>query len=43
MFLILWLFRIEKDKGQIGNEIGDVRAATEEVVRSKASAEKSHR
>jgi len=35
--------KIEKDKGQIGNEIGDVRAATEEVVRSKASAEKSHR
>ena len=25
------------------NEIADVRAATDEVVRSKASAEKSHR
>jgi len=35
--------KIEKDKGQIMNEIGDVRAATEEVNRSKASAEKSHK
>jgi len=33
--------RIEKDKMQIMNEIGDVRAANEEVLRSKASAEKS--
>ena len=29
--------RIEKDKGQIGHEIGDVRAATDEVNRSKVS------
>jgi len=35
--------KIEKDKGQIMNEIADVRAATEEVNRSKASAEKSHK
>merc|ERR1712168_1521582 len=35
--------KIEKDKGQIMNEIADVRAATEEVGRSKASAEKSHK
>jgi hypothetical protein len=28
-------FRIEKDKSQILNEISDVRAATEEVNRSK--------
>jgi len=35
--------KIEKDKGQIHNEISDVRAATEEVNRSKASAEKSHK
>jgi len=35
--------KIEKDKGQISNEISDVRAATEEVNRSKASAEKSHK
>merc|ERR1712168_1454764 len=35
--------KIEKDKGFIMNEIADVRAATDEVSRSKASAEKSHR
>merc|ERR1712168_449295 len=34
--------KIEKDKGQIMNEIGDVRAATEEVNRSKASAEEAN-
>merc|ERR1711935_810626 len=33
--------RIEKDKGAIMHEIQDVRAATEEIIRSKASAEKS--
>merc|ERR1712054_180003 len=35
--------KVVKDCGQIANEIGDVRAATDEVARSKASAEKSHR
>merc|ERR1711872_793856 len=35
--------KIEKDKGQISNEISDVRAATDEANRSKASAEKSHK
>jgi len=35
--------KVEKDKGQIFNEINDIRAATDEVQRSKASAEKSHR
>ena len=35
--------RIEKDKAQILSEISDVRAATEEVSRSKASADKSHK
>ena len=34
-------FRIEKDKSQIMAEVADVRAATDEVTRSKASAEKS--
>merc|ERR1719495_1933045 len=34
--------KVAKDCGQIMNEIGDVRAATDEVARSKASAEKSH-
>merc|ERR1711992_137795 len=33
--------KIEKDKGQLMHEIQDVRAATEEIIRSKASAEKS--
>merc|ERR1719323_516489 len=33
--------KIEKDKGQLMHEIQDVRAATDEIVRSKASAEKS--
>merc|ERR1719148_341499 len=32
--------KIEKDKNQIMHEIQDVRAATDEIVRSKASAEK---
>merc|ERR1711993_31842 len=35
--------KIEKDKSQINHEIVDVRAATDEVVRSKASAEKSNK
>merc|ERR1711990_931422 len=34
--------KIEKDKSQINHEIVDVRAATDEVTRSKASAEKSN-
>merc|ERR1712121_439380 len=34
--------KIEKDKGQIINEVGDVRAATDEIGRSKASAEKAN-
>merc|ERR1712180_313806 len=35
--------KIEKDKGQIMHEIADVRAATDEVTRSKTSAEKNMR
>merc|ERR1711910_214104 len=35
--------KIEKDKIQIIAEVADVRAATDEVGRSKASAEKSYR
>merc|ERR1712240_292118 len=35
--------KVAKDCGQISNEIGDVRAATDEVARSKASAEKSYK
>merc|ERR1712119_128839 len=35
--------KIEKDKGAINHEIADVRAATEEINRSKASAEKSNK
>ena len=35
--------KIEKDKTHIMHEIADVRAATDEVVRSKASGEKSHK
>merc|ERR1712027_59448 len=31
--------KIEKDKNQITHEMQDVRAATEEIIRSKASAE----
>ena len=31
--------RVVKDCGQIANEIGDVRAATDEVARSKVSWE----
>ena len=30
--------RVVKDCGQIANEIGDVRAATDEVARSKVSS-----
>merc|ERR1719300_1771502 len=33
----------EKDKNSINHEIQDVRAATDEIVRSKASAEKSNK
>merc|ERR1712083_288769 len=33
--------KIKKDKSQLMHEIQDVRAATEEIIRSKASAEKS--
>merc|ERR1719228_3036050 len=35
--------KVNKDCGQIMAEIADVRAATDEVARSKASAEKSYR
>merc|ERR1712105_368746 len=35
--------KIEKDKNSINHEIADVRAATEEIIRSKASAEKSNK
>jgi len=35
--------KVNKDSAQIMNEIADVRAATDEVARSKASAEKSHK
>merc|ERR1739844_402499 len=35
--------KIEKDKNQIMREIQDVRAATDEITRSKASAEKSNK
>merc|ERR1711862_565110 len=35
--------KIDKDKNQIIAEIADVRAATDEVSRSKASAEKTMR
>merc|ERR1711941_29407 len=35
--------KIEKDKSQITHEIADVRAATDEIIRSKASAEKSNK
>ena len=34
-----FLTRIEKDKGQILHEISDVRAATDEVNRSRVSTE----
>ena len=33
-------FRVSKDCSQIANEIGDVRAATDEVARSKVRAGK---
>merc|ERR1719394_1963632 len=36
-------YKIEKDRSQIYNEITDARAATDEVNRSKASAEKNLR
>merc|ERR1719188_1127731 len=35
--------KIEKDKNSINHEIQDVRAATDEIIRSKASAEKSNK
>merc|ERR1712173_177685 len=35
--------KIEKDKAAINHEVVDVRAATDEVNRSKASAEKSNK
>merc|ERR1719195_1620399 len=35
--------KIEKAKAQINHEIVDVRAATDEIIRSKASAEKSNK
>merc|ERR1719434_584956 len=35
--------KTEKDKNSINHEIQDVRAATDEIVRSKASAEKSNK
>merc|ERR1712038_1924201 len=35
--------KIEKDKNSINHETADVRAATGEIVRSKASAEKSNK
>merc|ERR1712127_632332 len=35
--------KIEKDKGQIMNEIADARAATDEVMRAQASQDKSNR
>merc|ERR1712242_525134 len=35
--------KIEKDKGKIGAEASDARAATDEVARAKASAEKSNK
>merc|ERR1712121_515999 len=35
--------KIEKDRNQIMHEISDVRAATDEIGRSKASAEKANK
>merc|ERR1712018_681169 len=35
--------KIEKDKNSINHEIQDVRGATDEIIRSKASAEKSNK
>merc|ERR1719326_155075 len=35
--------KIEKDKTHIMHEISDVRAATDEVIRSKSSGEKAHK
>merc|ERR1711899_571654 len=35
--------KTEKDKNSINHEIADVRAATDEIIRSKASAEKSNK
>merc|ERR1719458_1328650 len=35
--------KIEKDKGQIMNEIVDARAATDEVMRAQASSDKSNK
>merc|ERR1712203_755919 len=35
--------KIEKDKSNINHEVVDIMAATDEVIRSKASAEKSNK
>merc|ERR1711953_813047 len=35
--------KIDKDKSQINHEVADVRAATDEIIRSKASVEKSNK
>merc|ERR1711971_860138 len=35
--------RIEKDKSMLMHEVQDVRSATDEIIRSKASAEKSNK
>merc|ERR1719447_2076626 len=35
--------KIDKDRNQIMHEVADVRAATDEIGRSKASAEKSNK
>merc|ERR1712066_883966 len=35
--------KVEKDKNQINHEVVDIRAATDEVTRSKASAERSNK
>merc|ERR1712062_117805 len=35
--------KVEKDKSNINHEVVDIRAATEEIIRSKASAEKSNK
>jgi hypothetical protein len=35
-----FLLRIDKDKGQILHEVSDVRAATDEVNRSKVSQQR---
>merc|ERR1719200_22951 len=35
--------KIDKDRSNVGHECQEVRAATEEITRSKASAEKSNK